>query len=593
MADAIATAYVKLIPTFDKSLGKSISKELGAADVKGAGSKAGKQYTSGVESGMSGLKGAVTSKFSAATVAMGNLMSSAITSAVSSAASGISSLMSTAFNGFADYEQLSGGVEKIFDQANISQILNDADRAFEELNMSANDYIASMNQVGATFAQTMGDQKGYDTARIGMKAISDYASGTGRNIQELNDKFALITRSTSSYQSIADQFSGILPATSKDFLEQAKAAGFLSDSYTQLTEVPVAEYQEAVAKMLEKGVDAMGLTGNTAKESFETVSGSISMLKGAWTNFISSLGRKDADFGQIAEDLNMALAAVFDNVIPMLGNIATNVIDNVPMVFSNLGGAIETTLLPQLQIAFSDVMDRLGIKFDETDMANAIEGLSETFDRLSRRIEEVSDAAGPALSGFFSDMGPVIVTVADAVLTVADDLLVLGEGIAYVADQFGRMFADLPGAIEGALGEATQAATAMFQDFANFVMGIPDQIVGFFSGLGEKIMSAIGSISLPSIDLGGFDSASGAVYGASGAVLDKPTLMVAGEAGHEVLLSKRGPILGEFADALSSRMGASQSVTNVYIDGVQALPDTRIYEVACELATAAYDQRRA
>ena len=160
----------------------------------------------------------------------------------------------SAVDGFAEYEQLAGGAQKIFDQMDYSKIAQDANNAYKELGLSANQYLSVINDVGATFAATMGDEAGYEAARTGLKAISDYASGTGKNVNELSQKFTLITRSTSSYQSIADQFSGILPATSAGFLEQAQAAGFLSDSYTQLTEVPIAEYQDAVSKMLEQGV---------------------------------------------------------------------------------------------------------------------------------------------------------------------------------------------------------------------------------------------------------------------------------------------------------------------------------------------------
>ena len=93
-------------------------------------------------------------------------------------------------------------------------------------------------------------QKGYDAARKGLMSISDYASGTGKSFEELSQKLAMITRSTASYQSIADQFSGILPATSADFLAQAQAAGFLSKQYKKLTDVPISEYQKAVTEML-------------------------------------------------------------------------------------------------------------------------------------------------------------------------------------------------------------------------------------------------------------------------------------------------------------------------------------------------------
>ena len=163
------------------------------------------------------------------------------------------------------------------------------------MQMSANQYLEVMTTVGANFASTLGDAKGYEVAKQGMKAITDFATGTGRCVDELSEKYQMITKSTSSYQSIADQFAGILPATSAGFLEQAQAAGFLSDSYTKLTEVPMAEYQEAVTQMLTKGVDALGLTNNAANEASTTLSGAFSMLQGSWNNLLVAFANPEQD----------------------------------------------------------------------------------------------------------------------------------------------------------------------------------------------------------------------------------------------------------------------------------------------------------
>ena len=217
------------------------------------------------------------------------------TAAVGAAAAGITALTKSAVDGFAEYEQLAGGAAKIFDEMNQADILRDAQNAYKDLGLSANQYLSVINDVGATFAATMGDAAGYEAAKTGLKAISDYASGTGKNVDELSQKFTLITRSTSSYQSIADQFSGILPATSSGFLEQAQAAGVLSGKYKQLTEVPIDEYQAAVSKMLEKGVADLGLANNTMDEAFSTLSGSLAMAKGAWSNLVTGRADDSAD----------------------------------------------------------------------------------------------------------------------------------------------------------------------------------------------------------------------------------------------------------------------------------------------------------
>lgn len=238
-----------------------------------------------------------------------------------------------AVEAYGNYEQLAGGAKKIFENMDFSQIEKDAKEAYKDLNMSASQYLEAINLAGSSFAQTMGDKKGYETARKGMKAIADYASGTGKNINELNQKYQMISRSASVYQSIADQFSGILPQTSADFLKQAQSAGFLEKKYKKLTEVPVAEYQESVTKMIEKGVGSLGLLGNTAKESTETLTGSLAMTKAAWENLLVAIADEDADFDGAIDNLIESATAAGENLIP-----------RVEQVIKGIGRAIEKLL---------------------------------------------------------------------------------------------------------------------------------------------------------------------------------------------------------------------------------------------------------
>ena len=239
-----------------------------------------------------------------------------LTTAVKAADATLVAFGSASIKNFSEFEQLAGGAAKIFDEINQKSILRDANEAYRELGLSANRYLAVINDVGATFAATMGDEAGYETAKTGLKAISDYASGTGKNVDELSGKFTLITRSTSSYQSIADQFSGILPATSAAFLEQAQAAGVLSESYTQLTDVPIAEYQAAVSKMLEQGVAELGLANNTVLESETTISGSFAAMMAAADNFLTAVVDDNADVGESFSVMASTVGTFLDNLIP-------------------------------------------------------------------------------------------------------------------------------------------------------------------------------------------------------------------------------------------------------------------------------------
>lgn len=272
----------------------------------------------------------------------------AIAVGLATATASIVALGTKSISAFSDYEQLTGGVAKIFDQMDNTKILADADAAYANLNLSANQYLETINSLGASFASNMGDKAGYETAQKGMQAIADFASGTGRNVDELNEKYQLITRSAATYQSIADQFSGILPATSADFLKQAQSAGFLSTKYTELTQVPIAEYQTAVTDMLQKGVGALGLTGNTAAETANTISGSFNATKASWDNLLSSLA--GGDDKRFENSLN--------NLITSAGNFSGNILKLLPTLvnsLSKLGSELITglpkvlkTLLPVL-----------------------------------------------------------------------------------------------------------------------------------------------------------------------------------------------------------------------------------------------------
>lgn len=509
---------------------------------------------------------------SAFQVAAGNLMADI----ARTLANALADTFADAFQGYAEFEQLAGGVEKIFDQADISGIMADANNAYKELNMSANEYLASINQTGATFAATMGDQKGYDVARRGMLAIADYASGTGRNLGELNGKYALITRSAASYQSIADQFSGILPATSADFLAQAQAAGYLSSEYTKLTDVPLPEYQEAVTLMLEDGVDAMGLLGNTAAESMETLSGSIAMLKSSWANFITGLFDENADLGQLGNQLMESLGAVFQNVIPRLGILAQNIAANLPTVLADAFAGLSDAVAPMLESAFGtetsarimgalqgivDFIQTSVIPF-ATDIASqvipAIEQIVGYVAEAMPGIQTIVSTVMAAIQGVFDTVWPIISgIVLGAVESISLTIQGLGELVGKVSTAFEGIKNAIANPMETAKGLVKGAIDAI-KGFFNFRISWPHIPLPHFGispagwSVGDLLKGVIPSLSIN--------------WYAKGGIVDGATLIGAGEAGPEAIVPLTAPNLAPFANAVADALGGRQQ--GVYIQNM-------------------------
>ena len=456
MAD-IATAYVQIVPSA-RGLGAGLSDVLGK-EMPGAGQSAGNT--------------------------LGTNLVGTLKRVLASAAIG-EALKRTIAEGSA-LEQLQGGVEKIFNDMDTSVIFEDAANAYKNLNMSANEYLTTINDVGASFSATMGDAKGYEVAKTGLQAISDYASGTGKSVDVLSEKFAMITRSTSSYQSIADQFSGILPATSADFLTQAQAAGFLAGSYKKLTDVPVAEYQEAVARMLEKGTDALGLTGNTAAETATTFSGSLAAMKGALSNFLGNLALGKSVESSLKNLAETVRSFFIGNLIPMIRNIVTDI-----------PGAMVTFINALIPSGMQKIATTATVK-----LSAFLRGKLPTI--LANGVELITSLQTGFLNGipaFLATSGSLLTMLLDAILSALPSILT--AGVTLIANFVQGLLKSAPNIISAAasllamlLDEILSALPSLlaagFQLILSLVQGLlestPD-IIGAAASLVGDLLSA-------------------------------------------------------------------------------------------------------
>jgi len=480
----IATAYVQVVPSMDGV----------APKVRSVFSSAGNSSGSSFGSNFVGkIKGLI-------------------------AAAGIGKTFADSIMTGSDLEQLKGGVQKIFDEMDTATIMADAANAYKDLNMSANQYLATINDVGATFAATMGDEKGYTVARTGLQAISDYASGTGKNVDLLSQKFTMITRSTSSYQSIADQFAGILPATSAGFLEQAQAAGFLSGQYKKLTEVPIEEYQQAVSEMLKKGTEDLGLAGNPAAETATTFAGSMAAMKSAYSNFIGALATGE-DIGPALDVLGETVFTfISGNLMPMVGNILSELptvlnsafsmaIRGLNLVASNaetivqmgidLVTGIGTAIIsaaPYLLEAALNIVTALGsalLNADWTSIGNTT---------ISALRDNLDLAAGEILG---TD-GNIVESVITAISTNLPKLLQMGvemntniangilQNLPYLLEAAGNILSHLLSTIMDTCPEILSAGVTLVLNLANgLIQNLPAVITSAISILGQLIATIL------------------------------------------------------------------------------------------------------
>lgn len=163
MAEEIGSAYLTIKPKMSDSF---------ASEVEGGGKSAGGRFGG------------------AFSVAAGNLISGA----VEKLGSAVADTFTSAFNNYANYEQLVGGVDTLFkESANI--VKNNAAAAFKDAGMSANDYMQNVTAFSASLISGLGgDTKAAaDLANVAMIDMSDNANKMGTDLASI----------TGTYQSLA------------------------------------------------------------------------------------------------------------------------------------------------------------------------------------------------------------------------------------------------------------------------------------------------------------------------------------------------------------------------------------------------------
>lgn len=525
------------------------------------------------------------SKFQKNVITRGAKIASAATVGVATA---ITTVAGTAVKQFAEFEQISGGIQKIFNEMDYSVIEKDANEAWKSMNISANEYMKQISGVGAIFAQTMGDEKGYKAAQKGMQAIADYASGTGASVDELMQKFQMISRATTSYQSIADQFAGILPQTTTDFLKQAQAAGFLSKEYTKLNQVPVAEYQEAISKMLEKGVQNMGLLGNTAQETENTISGSLNAVQSLWQNVVVEFtkGGKNLDkaLDKLGENIMNLAGQVIPKLIDAFGNILDQLTARLPQVITfltNMLLKIVTALLPKLPSIFLALVKGIIQVFQELtkpENINLVVGaMLELLRGLLLAIPQIIDALAVAIPDIITN---IVAWLCDpeslAMLIDAAVMLFMGLVAAVpkiftaLFSAFVKLFSDLWAKLQNVFTDfAGKFGNAIGRVFKNAINGVFQFLEGFINTPINAINGMIDAInSIPGVEMGKLATFQFPRL-AKGGVTTGSTFANIGEAGAEAVIPLErntdtwaGPLARAIADQFSEQgIGGAAGVT--------------------------------
>lgn len=315
MATELAKAYVQIIPSAQGIKG-SIAGVLDS-EAESAGKSAGNKLSSAMGTALK-LGGA----------------------AVAAAAGAMLKVGKDAIAEFADYEQLVGGVETLFKDS-ADRVQKYAAEAYKTAGLSANEYMETVTSFSASLLQSLsGDTE--QAAQIGDMAIRDMAD----NANKMGSSMESIQN---AYQGFAKQNYTMLDNLKLGYGGTKQEMERLLADATALSGVEydissLSDVYEAIHVIQTE----LGITGTTAKEAGETISGSLSAMKSAWDNLLVGVADDNADITALVDSFVDSAVTAGENIIPRVEVILGGLGDMLVTAADKLVPIVVTTIINNL-----------------------------------------------------------------------------------------------------------------------------------------------------------------------------------------------------------------------------------------------------
>ena len=500
-----------------------------------------KEYERGLsdaESKASRAGDGIASKFGSKAAAAGKVAAAGF----AAAGAAVVTLTTKAIQAYGEYEQLSGGIEKIFgDSAAIVQ--GYAANAFQTAQMSANDYLNLTTSFSASLVQALGGDTAA-AAEMANLAISDMADNwnmMGTSAEDVQNAYKGFAKQ--NYEMLDNLKLGY-GGTASEMARLINDAGTLGRTVDESLEgVTFADIITAIHQVQVN----MQMTGTSSKEAATTIQGSVAMMKASWQNFLTGLANPDADVGALADQLMSSIEAVVTNIAPVAERVLTNLseffVNNAPQILEQLISMINTmapgliqaivTLLLALAQAFVDNIDLVA-----EGLMQLLQGLWEILSEpgvLEGLLNAILTLLAFAVSGIIEYGVPMFVEASTMLVeTIVNAFAGAGTWLLEAGANLVRGF------IDGFVGNAADAAKAIL-DFGNGIISTFCDIFGIHSpsrvfrqygqflmqglseGIDENASEPVGSIEAVSDKVaGGFgtedvsygDSAAGGLHNA-------------------------------------------------------------------------------
>lgn len=308
-----------------------------------------------------------------------------VTGAVVAGAGAVAKLTQESVKAYADYEQLVGGVETLFgaggksleeyaesvgktvdevsDEYNMLQerqktVLDNAANAYKDAGLSANQYMETVTSFAAALNSSLGENAD-QSAKYAQSAIvqmADNANKMGTSIESIQNAYMGFSKQNfQMLDNLKIGYGGTRTEMERLLRDAEELAGYTEGAFDVNN---FADIVEAIGIIQ----DNLGISGTTANEAATTISGSVAMMKSAWSNLVAGMADDQADFDTLINNMVESVDIAGQNIMPRvekaLNGVASLIEKLAPMIAERLPDLI-SQFLPGLLNAATDIVNAL------------------------------------------------------------------------------------------------------------------------------------------------------------------------------------------------------------------------------------------
>lgn len=445
------------------------------------------------------------------------------------AATAVTALVSKSVGAFADYEQLTGGVETLFGAGGRSVeeyaqsvgksvsdiqgkydslisaqnvVLENANKAYMTAGMSANEYMDTVTGFSASLISSLGGDtnKAADYANSALVDMSDNANKMGTDMESIKN----------AYQGFAKQNYTMLDNLKLGYGgTQEEMKRLLSDA-EKLTgqRYDISSFAD-ITQAIHAIQTQMDITGTTAKEASTTISGSWGSLKAAFQNVLVGLTTGGDMFDQSLDALINTAVTFGQNIIPAIKGALSGIgylIEGLAPVIGETIPPLINDLAPTLANSAVSLISSLvnGLTQNATQFSECLSNMIiVAVAGISTVVPQLLDAASKIVSNLMQGLTNSMPQVVNGAVTLVEGLvnglvnnipLLIMGAVQLVTSLANGLIENLPRIIDAGVNLITGIISASYSMMPQIIQGGMQLVVNLAVGLVRAIPQLIAAL---------------------------------------------------------------------------------------------------